>query len=321
MKKPIVRVILGCILALTVTVSVKTFYQFVMSDNVLNVNGIKVEMPTYNYEYNNYTGIPDIAEALELDSTVTGKRTGLTSQTVTPSNGDDDISHPSDENFKGSTLPSLNTELEPEQESEYLKLLSENGVNVSTENEFMEALETANVIIVKKNITLRSEFISLRNINVLVIDEGITLTVTSPNFIPECIIVNLGEILVADNGRMIFYNEPDYNMIGKIRAEGRDARICFNAGQIKAADIANFLNENSIYNTVNIVASSSDGKFAEIIIDKDITIPVGKTLWINDQSVLHVNRDVTLINNGTIICYNKPVVEGSIYGIGKQIIY
>jgi len=316
MKRPVVGILICFVLVVTVTVTVRIVYHLIVSDNVFNLNGIKIEN---KYEYNNYASISDIPEALVLDNTATGEKIDLTAETVTLSNGNDDNADPSDE--KSMEIALSSPDPEPEPESEYLKLLRENGVNVSTENEFMEALETANVIIVKNNITLSSEFISLRNINVLVIDKGIRLTVTSPNFIPECTVVNLGEILVSGYGRMIFYNEPDYAMLGKVRTEGRDAGICFNAGEIKAADIAYFLNEKSIYNTVNIVASSSNGKFAEIIIDKDITIPAGKTLWINGESVLHVNKGVTLTNNGTIICYNKPVVEGNIYGIGKQIVY
>ena len=312
MKKPIIGILIGCLFALTVTVVTQTFYQLIVSDNALNISGIKVEN---KYEYYNTPSIGDDQEVLKLD-TESGKTIDLTAETVKTSYEDDDNVHPTYVKSNDSNLPSPGLEVEPD--PEYLKLLRENGVDVSTEAEFMTALETAHVIIVKDDIVLSSDHISLENINVLVIDEGVTLTITTLNFYAECKIVNLGEILVL--GRMIFYSEPDYTMIGKVRIEG-DAEIGFNAGQLRADDIDYFLNKKTLYNSLNIVASSNDGKPVEIIIDNDIAIPPGKTLWINSDSVLRVNKGVTLTNNGRIIGYNDPIVEGNIYGIGKLMIY
>lgn len=199
----------------------------------------------------------------------------------------------------------------------YLTLLRQNAIDVNTDKEFADALKTAYVITLKKDIILSDEYISLSNINALVIDEGVTLTVTSPNFYPECPIVNLGEILVDGNGRMLFYHEPDYSCIGKVIIKGRDAEIGFNAGKIDADEIAYFLREGSLYNALNIVASASDGKPVEILIDHDIVIPAGKALWINIESVLHVPEGVTITNNGTIRYNRRPIIEGKIDGIGK----
>ena len=316
MKKSIIGFIFGFILALTITVGAQTYYQFIMSDNVLYVNGVKVEMPMYNYEYTNYASIRGVAEALGLDITVTGKRIDLTSKADTSSNGSQNRTS------MESTIPAPVPK--PEPDPEYLKLLRENGVNVSTEDEFMQALETANVIIVKKNITLDTLIVELKNINVLVIDEGVTLKITTPNFYADCKIVNFGEILIADHGRMLFSFEPDYTMLGKIRTGGKNNEISFSMRidrKDAADDIAYFLHPNSIYTTLEIGGYSSVGELAEIIIDKDITIPAGKTLWISYNSVLRVNKGVSLTNNGTIICYNQPIVEGKISGIGKEMVY
>ncbi len=199
----------------------------------------------------------------------------------------------------------------------YLNDLRQNAVVVNTENEFVDALNTAYVIELAKDITISDEFITLKYINALIIDEGVTLTVTCMNFHASCAIVNLGEIIVEDSGRMIFYSEPDYSSIGKISVKGRDAEICYNTGKIGAEEIAYFLSEDSLYNSLYIVASSSDEKLVEILVDHDIVIPAGKTLWINSDSVLHVAEGVTLTNNGAILYYNKPVIEGKIDGIGK----
>ncbi len=201
----------------------------------------------------------------------------------------------------------------------YVKQLRKNAVKVNTEKELAVALNTAYVVELKKDITISDEFVTLDDINVLVIDEGVTLTVTCMNFYASCAIVNLGEIVVKDSGRMIFYSEPDYSCIGKISTRGTDAEIAFFSGKIGDEEIAYFLCENSLYNALSVVASSSDGKLVEILVDRDIVIPAGKTLWINSDSVLHVSKGVKLTNNGTIIYFNEPIMEGKIGGIGEVV--
>lgn len=201
---------------------------------------------------------------------------------------------------------------------EYLNKLRKNAAEVNTDQEFNKALKSAYVIELKKDITLSGD-IYLRSINALIIDEGVTLTITSLNFLADCTIVNLGEIIVEDQGRMIFHTEPNYSYIGKISIKGRDAKICFNAGKISGDKIAYFLREGSLFNQLSIVASSSGKKPVEILIKHNIFIPAGKTLWINSMSVLHVKKGVTLTNDGAIRYYNKPIIEGKIDGIGKVV--
>lgn len=201
----------------------------------------------------------------------------------------------------------------------YVKQLRKNAVKVNTEKEFADALKTAYIIELKKDITLSDNLVTLDDINVLVIDEGVTLTITSMNFHASCVIVNLGEIIVKDPGRMIFYSEPDYSCIGKISTRGRYAQISYNSGKIGDEEIAYFLSEDSLFNSLSIVAGSSDEKLVEILVDHDIVIPAGKTLWINSESVLHVSKGVKLTNNGTLIYFNEPIIEGKIVGIGEVI--
>ena len=59
---------------LSVNVAADTYYQFAKSENTLYVDGAKVEMPLYNYQYTNHASIRGVAEALGLDITVTDKR-------------------------------------------------------------------------------------------------------------------------------------------------------------------------------------------------------------------------------------------------------
>ncbi len=216
-----------------------------------------------------------------------------------------------------SALPSSTPASTPD--PEYVKQLRKSGVNVNTVAEFANAMKGAYVIVIKKDMTLSDDTYYLDDINALVIDKGVTLTVNSPNFYAECVIVNLGEIVIEDPGRMVFYHEPDYSCIGKISRTGRDAEICFNAGLATAESIYYYLHEGSLFTSLNIVASSSGNNPVEIRIDHDVTIPAGKRLWLNIYSVLHVPEGVTLTNNGTITGINKPIIEGKIVGIGKKL--
>ncbi len=197
--------------------------------------------------------------------------------------------------------------------------LRKNAIEVGTKSEFADALLTANVIVLKKDITIDDEFMTLEDIKALVIDEGVTLTVTCMNLHAKCAIINLGEIIVADSGRLMFFSEPDYATIGKISVKGKNAKILYGAGKVGAEAIAYFLSEDSLFNELSLTPPYREGETVEILVDQDITIPAGKTLWMNAHSVLHVAEGVTLTNNGAIRYYVEPVVDGKIDGIGKVI--
>ena len=74
MKKSCIGFIFGVILTLSITSAADTYYQFAKSENTLYVDGTKIEMPLYNYQYTNYASIRAVAEALGLDIKVTDKR-------------------------------------------------------------------------------------------------------------------------------------------------------------------------------------------------------------------------------------------------------
>ncbi len=67
-------------MALSVNVAADTYFQFIASQNTLYVDGKKVEMPMYNFQYTNYASIRGVAEALGLDIAVTGTRIDFTSK-------------------------------------------------------------------------------------------------------------------------------------------------------------------------------------------------------------------------------------------------
>jgi S1-C subfamily serine protease len=79
MKKSIIGFIFGAILMLSVNVAADTYYQFAASQNTLYVDGAKIEMPLYNYQYTNHAPIRAVAEAVGLDVKVTGTRIDFTS--------------------------------------------------------------------------------------------------------------------------------------------------------------------------------------------------------------------------------------------------
>lgn len=82
MKKSVIGFIFGAILMLSVNVAADTYYQFVQSQNTLYVDGVKVDMPLYNYNYTNHAPIRAVAEAVGLDVNVTGTRIDFTSKSL-----------------------------------------------------------------------------------------------------------------------------------------------------------------------------------------------------------------------------------------------
>jgi S1-C subfamily serine protease len=82
MKKSVIGFIFGAILMLSVNVAADTYYQFVQSQNTLYVDGVKVDIPLYNYNYTNHAPIRAVAEAVGLDVNVTGTRIDFTSKSL-----------------------------------------------------------------------------------------------------------------------------------------------------------------------------------------------------------------------------------------------
>lgn len=82
MKKNFACIIFGVFLALSVNAAADTYYQFVASQNTLYVDGVKIEMPLYNYQFTNYAPIRAVAEAVGLDVNVVGTRIDFTSKSI-----------------------------------------------------------------------------------------------------------------------------------------------------------------------------------------------------------------------------------------------
>lgn len=172
-------------------------------------------------------------------------------------------------------------------------------------SQLKEAADSAcKKIIVKKDLDVSGDFLRIGREKTLVIEKGVTVTVSMMNFVIEGQIVNGGIIKVS--GRIGFYVEsPD---IGKIEAVN-GGEISFFSGAIGADMIAYYLSNNSIYTSLSLVPGESTIK-----IDRNLTIPKGKTLWLNSMCTLEVQKGVALTVNGKLETYNKPIINGTVIG-------
>lgn len=79
-KQTVISFILGAILFSGVGVGAASYYQFALSQNILYVDGAKVDKSLYIYQDTNYIPLRAAAETLGMDVDVEGKRIDLTSK-------------------------------------------------------------------------------------------------------------------------------------------------------------------------------------------------------------------------------------------------
>ena len=183
--------------------------------------------------------------------------------------------------------------------------------SISDFSELMKTEITAyGDIVVEKDVDMAGDFFSLATHQTLTIEEGVTVNVYSHNFCVDGKIVNKGRINVY--GRICFYRESA--AIGDIHTVD-GGRIVYMCGVLGVDRIKYFLNKNSIYTGLSFVPAMR----SDVVIDKDLTIPKGKTLWLNSYCTLIVPENVTLTVNGIIETYNAPVIKG--IAIGDNIIF
>ena len=90
-------------------------------------------------------------------------------------------------------------------------------------------------------------------------------------------------------------------------------------------ELAQCLSEDSIY--TNIVYTNAHKKYnssifllngvsASVIIDKDLIIPPGKSLWLNNNCTLKISEGAMLKieQAGRVETFNEPVIEGTVTG-------
>jgi len=184
--------------------------------------------------------------------------------------------------------------------------------------QFLEAYNSkVTTIIIKQSMDLSQEPpVSPTNKNII-IDTNVTLTVSAWNWGFAGLVENHGMIRVS--GRLSFSIESPN--IGDIKTVGQGT-VSFHIGATKdvgADKVEYFLGDNSIYDTLSLFPDPGE---ANLIIDRNLIIPAGKSLWLNSACTLEVPESVTLVVLGTLTTFNDPIVKGSVVGdihIGDKI--
>lgn len=150
----------------------------------------------------------------------------------------------------------------------------------------------------------------------LIIDEGVTLTVNSPDFTVLGEFINNGTI----NGTGCLNIDAPIGGTGTVDTSGGLSVAIFD---VNTNEISQYLAEDSIYTSIiytNIEKPHSKTVFfpkreqSFIEINSDLVIPKGKSIWLHVNCVLKVCEGAALKVNGKIETYNEPVIEGTVIG-------
>jgi len=171
---------------------------------------------------------------------------------------------------------------------------------------------------IKKDITVTDNLTTIFGNFEINIDDGITLTINS-DFRISGKLINNGTI---DGMGKLTLCSPD-NGAGSISTVNG---LTVNAVDVDASELGAYLSEDSIYTSVfyinpnsqngfkSVFQVRSDGEKKVIAIDNDLTIPAGKSLWLNINCVLKVSAGVTLKIDGILTAFNEPVIDGEVIG-------
>ena len=142
----------------------------------------------------------------------------------------------------------------------------------------------------------------------LIINKGVTVTVSSYDCNIYGQIINKGKIIVT--GRLCFREESP--KIGNIKLANYDgtSEIIYFPIYLDVDVIKKYFSSDSIYNSLIF----TPGVESTIVIDKNVTIPKGKTLRLNINCTLEVKKGVTLTIKGKVGTYNEPVIRGKVIG-------
>ena len=176
--------------------------------------------------------------------------------------------------------------------------------------DFVDAISLPYQIIeIKGDIDITGDNVNLDKQKTLIIQPGITVTVSTRNFNIHGLIINKGRILVP--GRICFHKEsPEIGDI-KIVDNGYYGEISYFPESFDVDLIKKYLSPDSIYTSL----SYTPGVETIITIDKNITIPDGKSLWLNSYCTLRVKKGVTLTINGKVTTFNQPDIRGKVTGM------
>lgn len=175
--------------------------------------------------------------------------------------------------------------------------------------DFVDAISLPyQTIEVKDDIDIIGDCVNLDQNKTLLIDSAATVTVSTGNFIINGQIINKGKIIVK--GRICFHEEsPEIGDI-KIVNKNRGGEISYYPRSLDVALIKKYLSPDSIYTSL----SFTPGVETIVNIDKNVTIPEGKSLWLNIYCTLKVEKAATLKIKGKVETFNQPVILGKVTG-------
>lgn len=175
--------------------------------------------------------------------------------------------------------------------------------------DFVEAISLPyETIEIKGDINITGDCVNLDKQKTLIIHPGATVTVITNNFNISGQIINKGRIIVI--GRICFREEsPEIGDI-KIVDIGHRGEISYFPGSLDVNLIKKYLSPDSIYTCL----AFTPGVETVVMVDKNLTIPEGKSLWLNIYCTLKVNEGVTLKVKGKVETFNQPVILGKVTG-------
>ncbi len=175
--------------------------------------------------------------------------------------------------------------------------------------DFVDAISLPyETIEIKGDINIKGDQVDIDEQKTLIIDKGVSVTVSSYNCNIYGQIINKGKIIVS--GRICFREEsPKIGNI-KITSYDRIGEITYYPIYLDVDMIKKYLSPDSIYTSL----SFTPGIEATVTIDENVTIPKGKTLRLNSYCTLKVNKRVILTIEGKVETYNKPVILGKVKG-------
>ena len=175
--------------------------------------------------------------------------------------------------------------------------------------DFVDAISLPyETIEIKGDIDIAGGTVNLDTQKTLIIHKGVTVTVSSLNFNIYGQIINKGKIIVS--GRICFREESP--KIGNIKRTSYDriGEITYYPIYLDVDMIKKYLSSDSFYTSL----SFTPGIESTVTIDENVTIPKGKTLWLNIYCTLKVNKGVTLTIDGKVETYNEPIILGKVKG-------
>ena len=180
--------------------------------------------------------------------------------------------------------------------------------HVNTQEELLEAsVNGSKEIVISQNMEISHDY-QLRSGTTIVIPEGVQLHIKGCSVsMEDGIIDNNGTIFI--HGGYLILPEGGSN-VGRIQTtEGGSVTLLVK--NLNAENIQRYLNPDSVYTNLRWYTTSPAQ--LTLVIDKDLTIPAGKTLE-TVTNIIKVNKGVTLTILGAVTTYYDPIIEGTVNG-------